>query len=151
MPKRSTNSFAARYRPWCRKPRRRRSAWWASGRVVPGWLSGFSITLHRDDYAERGLSSTVGVTRLPFEVEGRHIVLVDDVLYTGRTIRAALNELFDFGRPARVSLAVLVDRGGRELPVEAHCAAARLTLPASQRLSLAQDAQGRLTFAVEGL
>ena len=73
-----------------------------------------SITLHRDDYAERGLSSTVGVTRLPFEVEGRHIVLVDDVLYTGRTIRAALNELFDFGRPARVSLAVLVDRGGRE-------------------------------------
>jgi len=110
-----------------------------------------SITLHRDDYAERGLSSTSGATRLPFEVIGRHIILIDDVLYTGRTIRAALNELFDFGRPARVSLAVLVDRGGRELPIEARCAAARLMLPASQRLSLAQDAQGHLTFAVETL
>ncbi len=108
-----------------------------------------SITLHRDDYAERGLSTTAGATRLPFEVDGRHIILIDDVLYTGRTIRAALNELFDFGRPARVSLAVLVDRGGRELPIEAQCAAARLTLPDSQRLSLAHDAQGRLTFAVE--
>ncbi len=109
-----------------------------------------SIALHRDDYAERGLSSTAGTTRLPFEVDGRHIVLVDDVLYTGRTIRAALNELFDFGRPSRVSLAVLVDRGGRELPIEAQCAAARLSLPASQRLSLARDDQGRFTFAVEG-
>lgn len=117
---------------------------------LPGASGTLSITLHRDDYAERGLSATAGATKLPFEVDGRHIVLVDDVLYTGRTIRAALNELFDFGRPARVSLAVLVDRGGRELPIEAQCAAARLALPATQRLSLAQDAQGRLTFAVEG-
>jgi pyrimidine operon attenuation protein/uracil phosphoribosyltransferase len=118
---------------------------------LAGSSGALSITLHRDDYAERGLSSTAGATRLPFEVDGRHIILVDDVLYTGRTIRAALNELFDFGRPARVSLAVLVDRGGRELPIEAQCAAARLSLPASQRLSLAQDAQGRLTFAVESV
>lgn len=109
-----------------------------------------SITLHRDDYAERGLSTTAGTTRLPFEVEGRHIILVDDVLHTGRTIRAALNELFDFGRPSRVSLAVLVDRGGRELPIDAQCAAARLELPLSQRLSLTRDEQGRFTFAVEG-
>ncbi len=119
--------------------------------ALPGAAGSLSITLHRDDFAERGLGSTAGATRLPFEVEGRHIILVDDVLFTGRTIRAALNELFDFGRPARVSLAVLVDRGGRELPVEAQCAAARLTLPAAQRLSLAQDAQGRLTVAVEGV
>ncbi len=118
---------------------------------LTGSAGSLSITLHRDDYAERGLSSTQGATRLPFEVEGRHIILVDDVLYTGRTIRAALNELFDFGRPARVSLAVLVDRGGRELPVEAQCAAACLSLPTSQRLSLAQDDQGRLTFALEGV
>ncbi len=109
-----------------------------------------SIMLHRDDYAERGLGAASGATRLPFEVEGRHIVLVDDVLHTGRTIRAALNELFDFGRPARVSLAVLVDRGGRELPIEAQCAAARVVLADTQRLSLARDGKGRLTFAVQG-
>lgn len=118
---------------------------------LPGSAGSLSITLHRDDYAERGLGSTQGATRLPFEVDGRHIILVDDVLYTGRTIRASLNELFDFGRPARVSLAVLVDRGGRELPVEAQCCAARLSLPASQRLSLARSEQGRLAFAVEGV
>ncbi len=129
-------------------------AWLAERLQTDLALSGpsgtLSITLHRDDYAERGLSATAGTTRLPFEVDGRHIILVDDVLYTGRTIRAALNELFDFGRPARVSLAVLVDRGGRELPIDAQCAAARLELPAAQRLSLSRDEQGRFTFALEG-
>ena len=79
------------------------------------------------------------------------MILGDAGLCTGRTIRAALNGLFDYGRPARVGRAVRVDRGGCGLPVEAQCAAARLTLPAAQRLSLAQDAQGRLTFAVEGV
>lgn len=108
-----------------------------------------SITLHRDDYGERGLAATSGTTRLPFEIEGRHLVLVDDVLYTGRTIRAALNELFDFGRPASVSLAVLVDRGGRELPIDAQCVAARLSLPVEQRLSLVQEPSGRFTFSIE--
>ena len=117
---------------------------------LPGEAGTISSALHRDDFGERGLASDAGATRLPFEVEGRHIVLIDDVLYTGRTIRAVVNELFDFGRPASVTLAVLVDRGGRELPVEAACAAARLTLPASQRLSLARDAQGRFTFEVQG-
>ena len=116
---------------------------------LPGESGTLSITLHRDDYAERGLSASSGTTRLPFEVEGRHIVLVDDVLYTGRTIRAALNELFDFGRPACVSLAVLVDRGGRELPIDAQCASARLSLPRSQRLSLARSEDGRFSFTVE--
>jgi pyrimidine operon attenuation protein/uracil phosphoribosyltransferase len=106
-------------------------------------------TLHRDDFAERGLSSGAGKTRLPFAIEGRHVVLIDDVLYTGRTIRAVINELYDFGRPASVALAVLVDRGGRELPIEAAFAAARVALAPSQRLSLEKDAAGRFAFAVE--
>ena len=85
-----------------------------------------SSALHRDDFSQRGLSAGADHTKLPFEIEGRHIVLVDDVLYTGRTIRAAVNELYDFGRPASVALAVLVDRGGRELPICAACAPATI-------------------------
>ncbi|CAD5372683.1 Pyrimidine operon regulatory protein / Uracil phosphoribosyltransferase [Rubrivivax sp. A210] len=108
-----------------------------------------SSTLHRDDFGSRGLAAGTDPTQLPFAIDGRNIVLVDDVLYTGRTIRAVVNELFDYGRPASVSLAVLVDRGGRELPIAAAVAAARLALPARQRLSLARDLHGRFTFAVE--
>ena len=108
-----------------------------------------SSALHRDDFGSRGMSGAADHTRLPFEVEGRHIVLIDDVLFTGRTTRAVINELFDFGRPASVTLAVLVDRGGRELPIGAACAAARITLPATQKLSLARDEQGRFSFAVK--
>ncbi len=104
-----------------------------------------SSALHRDDFARRGLAGA-DPTRLPFEIEGRRIVLVDDVLFTGRTIRAVINELYDFGRPASVALAVLVDRGGRELPIEATFAAARIELPAGQRISLARDDAGRLSF-----
>ena len=106
-------------------------------------------TLHRDDFAERGLAADGGATRLPFPIDGAHILLIDDVLYTGRTIRAAVNELYDFGRPASVTLAVLVDRGGRELPVEPAFAAARVTLAPAQRLSLARADDGRFDFAVE--
>jgi pyrimidine operon attenuation protein / uracil phosphoribosyltransferase len=108
-----------------------------------------SSTLHRDDFAERGLAAGADKTSLPFAIDGRHLVLVDDVLYTGRTIRAAINELYDFGRPASVKLAVLVDRGGRELPIEAACAAARITLPPTQRLSLARADSGRFSFTVK--
>ena len=108
-----------------------------------------SSTLHRDDFGERGLSAAEGTTRLPFEIDGAHVILVDDVLYTGRTIRAVLNELYDYGRPASVELAVLVDRGGRELPIQSAYAAARISLPAQQRLSLARAADGRFTFAIE--
>jgi pyrimidine operon attenuation protein/uracil phosphoribosyltransferase len=112
----------------------------------PGVLSSM---LHRDDFGERGLASGTDATQLPFSVDGAHIVLVDDVLYTGRTIRAAINELFDFGRPASVRLAVLVDRGGRELPIEPAFTAARVALPASQKLSLARGDDGRFAFSVE--
>lgn len=108
-----------------------------------------SSALHRDDFGSRGLAAGIDPTRLPFEIEGKRIVLVDDVLYTGRTIRAAINELYDFGRPASVCLAVLVDRGGRELPIEAAVSAARVTLPRDQRLSLAKDEAGRFSFHVE--
>lgn len=108
-----------------------------------------SSALHRDDFGSRGLAAGIDPTRLPFEIDGRRIVLVDDVLYTGRTIRAVINELYDFGRPAGVTLAVLVDRGGRELPIEAAVSAARVTLPRDQRLSLAKDKAGRFSFHVE--
>ena len=107
-----------------------------------------SSTLHRDDYSRRGLAAGAGPTKLPFEIEGRHIVLVDDVLYTGRTIRAVVNELYDFGRPASITLAVLVDRGGRELPIDAACAVARIALAPSERISLARDAAGRFAFEI---
>jgi pyrimidine operon attenuation protein/uracil phosphoribosyltransferase len=108
-----------------------------------------SSALHRDDFGSRGLSAGADHTKLPFAIEGRTIVLIDDVLYTGRTIRAAVNELFDFGRPASVTLAVLVDRGGRELPIHAAFSAARITLPREQRLSLARDGAGRISFDIE--
>ena len=107
-----------------------------------------SSTLHRDDFSARGLAAGTDPTQLPFEIDGSHIVLIDDVLYTGRTIRAVVNELFDFGRPASVQLAVLVDRGGRQLPVAAAYAAARLALPAQQHLSLAREDDGRFTFTL---
>ena len=115
----------------------------------PGEHGVISSALHRDDFDKRGLAAGAGQTRLPFEVEGRHIVLVDDVLYTGRTTRAVINELFDFGRPAAVTLAVLVDRGGRELPIQPAYSAARIALPAARRLSLARGDDGRFSFNIE--
>ena len=107
-----------------------------------------SSSMHRDDFSQRGLSAG-GQTVLPFEVTGADILLVDDVLYTGRTIRAVVNELYDYGRPQRVQLAVLVDRGGRELPIHAEYAAAKLVLPANQSLALARDASGTFSFEVK--
>ncbi len=118
---------------------------------LPGQHGVITSALHRDDFGSRGLAGGADHTQLPFEVEGRHILLIDDVLYTGRTTRAVLNELFDFGRPASVRLAVLVDRGGRELPIEPAYSAARVSLPATQRLSLARDDEGRFSFSIETL
>ena len=105
--------------------------------------------MHRDDFARRGLASK-GQTHLPFDVNGAEIILLDDVLYTGRTIRAVINELFDYGRPASVKLVVLVDRGGRELPIQPDFAVSRITLAPTQSLELARDAAGGFSFHVEG-
>ncbi|MBE7426167.1 MAG: bifunctional pyr operon transcriptional regulator/uracil phosphoribosyltransferase PyrR [Ideonella sp.] len=108
-----------------------------------------SSTLHRDDYRARGLAGGGDATRLPFAIDGARILLIDDVLFTGRTIRAVINELYDFGRPRAVDLAVLVDRGGRELPIQASFAAAKVVLPASQRLRLARGDDGRFAFSLQ--
>ena len=116
---------------------------------LPGHAAKISSAMHRDDFAKRGLASS-GQTALPFDVNGAEIILLDDVLYTGRTIRAVINELFDYGRPANVRLVVLVDRGGRELPIQADFAASRISLPPTQSLELARDGAGRFSFHVEG-
>ncbi len=115
---------------------------------LPGCAGVLSSSMHRDDFASRGLAASTQTT-LPFDVNGADILVLDDVLYTGRTIRAVLNELFDYGRPARVRLAVLVDRGGRELPVAAEFAAARVALPATQSLSLARTEGGAFHFDIK--
>lgn len=115
---------------------------------LPGVAGVVSSTMHRDDFAQRGLAAGAQ-TALPFDVNGAHVLLVDDVLYTGRTLRAVINELYDHGRPGSVKLAVLVDRGGRELPIEANVCAAKVTLPDDQLLELARDDAGRLSFVLE--
>ena len=99
------------------------------------------VSFYRDDYAKRGLSRDTRSSALPFDVEGRHLILVDDVLHTGRTIRAALNELFDYGRPAKVEVGVLIDRGRRQLPVAPTYCATRLDLAEGTRVKLAQDGE----------
>lgn len=105
-------------------------------------------SFYRDDYTQRGLHGDVKPSRIPFEVEGRRILLIDDVLNTGRSVRAAMNLLFDYGRPASIRLAVLVDRGGRQLPICADYAGLRLELPAGKRVNLEKDADGRLSLVV---
>jgi pyrimidine operon attenuation protein/uracil phosphoribosyltransferase len=107
-----------------------------------------SSALHRDDFGARGLAKA-DHTKLPFDVNGRDILLIDDVLYTGRTTRAVINELFDFGRPASVQLAVLVDRGGRQLPIEPAYSAARVTLNSEQSLRLLRGESGAFSFEVK--
>ncbi len=99
-------------------------------------LGQLNIAFYRDDFSRIGMHPSVEPSALPFDVEDRHIVLVDDVLYTGRTIRAALNEIFDYGRPASITLAVLVDRGGRELPIQADIVGTQLSLPAGEHVKL---------------
>jgi pyrimidine operon attenuation protein/uracil phosphoribosyltransferase len=106
----------------------------AEGRDVP--RGALDITLYRDDLQTVGPRPVVGATSLPGNVDGKRVVIVDDVLYTGRTVRAALDELADFGRPARIALAVLVDRGGRELPIHADVVGKKLDVPAGERVDV---------------
>jgi pyrimidine operon attenuation protein/uracil phosphoribosyltransferase len=112
-----------------------------------------NVSFHRDDYLEKGvkaLNSAEGMsTKLPFEVDGAHIILVDDVLDTGRTVRAALNELFDYGRPAKVDLAVLADRHRRQLPINATFKGAKVKLADDQILVLEQSDAGQFLFTTE--
>ena len=107
-------------------------------------LGTLDVSFYRDDFEKIGLHRDVKTSEIPFEVDGRHLVLVDDVLYTGRTIRAAMNELFDYGRPASIRLAALIDRGGRELPIAADFVGTALEIPAGQSVELTRDAAGRL-------
>ena len=102
------------------------------------------ITLYRDDLQTVGPRPVVGKTDLPWQLDGKRVVIVDDVLYTGRTVRAALDELADFGRPSRIALAVLVDRGGRELPIHADIVGKRLEVDTEMRVDvLVKELDGR--------
>ena len=112
-----------------------------------------NVAFHRDDYAEKGMAALRTAdtmpTQLPFDVNGANIILIDDVLLTGRTVRAALNELFDFGRPAQVELMVLADRGKRELPITANFVGEVIQVPDQQILVLEKDAAGKFSFVLE--
>ena len=112
-------------------------------------LGFIDVSFYRDDYAKKGLHPDVKPTHIGFNVDGATIVLVDDVLFTGRTTRAAINVLFDYGRPQCIRLAALADRGGRELPVAADFVGVRTTLEPGQSLSLARDAAGQLSLTIE--
>lgn len=116
----------------------------ALGLRIP--LGTLDVSFYRDDYGTIGLHRNVKTSELPFDVNDRHLVLVDDVLYTGRTIRAAMNELFDYGRPASIRLAALVDRGGRELPIAADFVGATVTVGDGETVVLARDDTGRLSL-----
>jgi len=112
----------------------------------PGFID---VSFYRDDYAEKGLRPDVKPSQIPFDVEGATILLIDDVLFTGRTTRAAINEIFDYGRPAKIMLAALIDRGGRELPVSADFVAATVQPAADQTLVLQRADNGAFSLTVE--
>ena len=107
------------------------------------------VSFYRDDFSQRGLHAENKPSQIPFEVQDRHIILIDDVFYTGRTIRAAMNELFDYGRPASITLAVLVNRGGRELPIAPQITAAEIPLTKEQNLQLLRHDDGRFYLQLE--
>jgi pyrimidine operon attenuation protein / uracil phosphoribosyltransferase len=111
-------------------------------------LGSLDVSFYRDDYEKIGLHRNVKRSEIPFDVEGRPLVLVDDVLYTGRTIRAAMNELFDYGRPASIRLAALIDRGGRELPIAAQWVAKTMHVAPGTAIELERDDKGRLSLTL---
>lgn len=108
-------------------------------------LGALDISFYRDDYSSSGLHASVKPSRIPFDVNGRDILLVDDVLYTGRTTRGALNELFDYGRPGKVSLVVLVDRDERQLPIAAQFLGTTWRVPKGKMLRLGREGGGPLS------
>ena len=113
-------------------------------------LGALNITFYRDDFTRIGMHPQVQPSNLPFNVDDQHIILVDDVLHTGRTIRAALNEIFDYGRPASVMLAVLVERDCHELPISADVAAAKVNLEKNQNIKLIRDeSSAALSLSIE--
>jgi pyrimidine operon attenuation protein / uracil phosphoribosyltransferase len=131
---------------------------WITERLLPVLGKGLAhdlphgmldISFYRDDYNQRGLHADNRPSQIPFDVQDKHIILIDDVFYTGRTIRAAMNELFDYGRPASITLAVLVNRGGRELPIAPQIAAAELDLAPSQNLQLLRRDDGSFYLQLE--
>ena len=117
---------------------------------IDGEIGLIDVSFYRDDFGEKGLHPQVKPTSIPFDVEGRSLILVDDVLYTGRTTRAAINELFDYGRPANIKLAVLADRGGRELPICAEFCAWQAELDDAEELVLVPAEDGRLQWRCDG-
>ena len=126
---------------------------WLSERLerdlqLQGRVGSISSSMYRDDFAKRGLAASLP-SDIPFDINGAQVILVDDVLYTGRTIRAVLNELFDYGRPATVQLMVLVDRAGRHLPFAANFAAAQTGLAPENSLNLSKNADGSLQFTLK--
>lgn len=113
---------------------------------LPDEIGLIDVSFYRDDFGAKGLHPQIKPTTIPFDVEGRPLILVDDVLYTGRTTRAAINELFDYGRPASIELAVLADRGGRELPICAQYCTWQIDLADDEELVLEPDADERLQW-----
>ncbi|WP_153109585.1 bifunctional pyr operon transcriptional regulator/uracil phosphoribosyltransferase PyrR [Propionivibrio limicola] len=113
---------------------------------LPEEIGMIDVSFYRDDFGEKGLHPQIRPTSIPFDVDGRPLILVDDVLYTGRTTRAAINELFDYGRPASVKLAVLADRGGRELPISAEFCPWQVDLDKKEELVLETSASGQLQW-----
>lgn len=109
------------------------------------------VSFYRDDYEKRGLKTENRPSQIPFDVENKHIILIDDVFYTGRTTRAAMNELFDYGRPASITLVALVNRGGRELPIAPQITAADIALETTQNLQLIQNTDGYLSLELQNL
>lgn len=107
------------------------------------------VSFYRDDYERRGLKAENRPSQIPFEVENKHIILIDDVFYTGRTTRAAMNELFDYGRPASITLVALVNRGGRELPIAPQITATDIALDVSENLQLIQNQDGTLSLELQ--
>jgi len=112
----------------------------------PGFID---VSFYRDDYAKKGLPAMVMPTKIPFDVENATILLIDDVLYTGRTTRAAINELFDYGRPAKILLAALIDRGDRELPIAANFVASTVSIPKNQVIELHRTENNTFSLTVE--